>query len=89
MFAPSSGPGDMAAASRQVDPVDRGLADLRLIGLSADIGVGVDATPQSDRIAGRISADRWIVVAASALMQPRLSVEDLTREAQVVNYSRL
>jgi hypothetical protein len=51
---------------------------------ASNIGIGVDAAPESYRITLRIAADSWVIRSVSIVMQPCLAVEDLSREAQVV-----
>ena len=53
-------------------------------GASTPIEIGVGSTFQFHGIAPNVSAYSRIEVAAAVLMQPRMSIEDLSREAQVV-----
>jgi hypothetical protein len=47
--------------------------------------IGVDAAEEPDRITLRIPTNRRVIISEPVLMQPRLAIEDLPREAQVVD----
>src|SRR5437879_3388381 len=49
-----------------------------------DVGVGIDASPQPDRIALDVASYRGVEVSEVVLEQSRLCIEVLAGEAQVV-----
>ena len=58
-------------------------------GLPLHIRICIDAAVQPDRIALNISPDCWVIVPVPILRQPRLTIEDLSRRAQIVGQDSL
>ena len=59
----------------RIDPLQR---------VPAHIGVGVEATRQTDGVGLEVAAGAGVVVAESVVVEPALGVEILAREALVV-----